>query len=124
MEVKDLLIIEQEVKDLILLEKVKARLSIEDNDFDAIINAIIEDVWEIALSTRYPFDYNKQLRDLEPRFENWVVRATVQVYTNFGTLNVKQYSENGLSFTYGAIRDGVSIRLLNEIMPKAGGVGV
>lgn len=107
-----------------LLEKVKARLSIEDNDLDTIITSIIEDVWEIALSTRYPFDYDKQLIDLEPRFENWVVRATVQVYTNFGTLNVKQYSENGLSFTYSAIRDGISVRLLNEIMPKAGGVGV
>lgn len=104
------------------LRKVKERLSIND-EYDNILITMVEDVAEIALNTRYPFDYTKTVDDLPNRFENWVVRATVQVYNNLGTLNVKQYSENGLSFTFSAIRDGISVRLLNEIIPKAGGLG-
>lgn len=122
MEIEDLVLVEKAVADLILLEKVKARLLIEDEEYDNILTSVIEDVWDIALGTRYPFDYDKVVSDLPKRFENWVVRAVVQVYQNFGTLNVKQYSENGLSFTYSAVRDGISVRLLNEIVPKAGGV--
>lgn len=105
----------------VALVKVKARLSLTDNEFDEIVTSIIEDVAEIALNTRYPFDYTKAVTDLPDRYENWVVRAAVQVFNNIGTLNVKQYSENGLSFTYSAVRDGISVRLLNEIIPKAGG---
>lgn len=104
------------------LRKVKERLSIDD-EYDDILITMVEDVAEIALNTRYPFDYTKTVDDLPDRFENWVVRATVQVYNNLGTLNVRQYSENGLSFTFSAIRDGISVRLLNEIIPKAGGLG-
>lgn len=103
------------------LAKVKARLSLENDEFDTLLETMVEDVTEIALYTRYPFDYTKKVEDLPDRFENWVVRATVQTFNNVGTLNVKQYSENGLSFTFGAIRDGISVRMLNEIIPKAGG---
>lgn len=103
-----------------VLKQVKSRLNILDDTTDVVLTNLILDVMNIALNSRFPFHEDKTVNDLPPRMENWVTRASVQVYESIGMLNVKQYSENGLSFTRSAVRDGISVRTLNEIIPKAG----
>lgn len=103
-----------------ILGAVKKRLDIYDNNQDVIIECMIEDVLNVLLNKRYPFDMSKDIDSLPSRYVNWVVRATVSAYNSIGMLNVKRYAENGYQITFQDVVNGIPTAMMSEIVSKVG----
>lgn len=85
-------------------------------NYENILQSLLDDSKYIFLSLRYPFDETQT--DMPTRYENWQIRCCVELYKLAGTSRVQSYSENGLSWTM--FRDGLSEDLRNEIIAKVG----
>lgn len=84
-------------------------------NYDSIINSLLEDSKYIGLSLKYPYeDYYST--DLPSKYNNWQIRCCLELYKLAGNENVQSYSENGLSWTM--FKSGLSNDLINEIIPK------
>ncbi len=104
-------------------EKLMLRIPLEvtgldnDVDYDLMIDELLEDSKNIALSNIYPFE-DWSAYDLPKKYENWQIRAAIELYNLADKAGIKNYSENGLSWSKST--DLLSIGLMEEIMPKVG----
>ena len=105
-----------------LLSKLKARIPYDENvhfnvkNYENILKSLLDDSLNIGLSLKYPFDDEKM--SLPARTENWQIRCCLELYKLAGNENIKSYKENGLEWTL--FRDGISTKLIQEIMPSVG----
>lgn len=82
-----------------------------------VTDRLLEDSKYIALSLRYPYQDFADM-ELPKKYSNWQLRCCEQIYQAIGTMGIKSYAENGLSWT----RDSsyLPYDLLNEIEPVVG----
>ena len=104
-------------------EILKKRIPIEitglesSKYYDSMIQALLEDSKNIALSNIYPFEDWSSF-DLPAKYKNWQIRAAIELYNLADKAGIKSYSENGLSWSKSS--DLLSVGLMEEIMPKVG----
>lgn len=89
----------------------------DDDIYDNMIDNLLEDSKNIALSNIYPFEDWSSL-DLPAKYKNWQIRAAIELYNLADKAGIKSYSENGLSWRKAS--DLLSVGLMEEIMPKVG----
>lgn len=90
---------------------------VDDLDYNDLINELLEDSKNIALSNIYPFEDWSSF-DLPAKYNNWQIRAAIELYNLADKAGIKSYSENGLSWSKSS--DLLSVGLMEEIMPKVG----
>lgn len=90
-----------------------------DTSQDGLFNIMLDNAKCIALYTLFPYDDNAQLPNTW-RMDMWLVRCAIELYSKKDSMNVQSYSENGISVSY--LSGFVSKGLLNELIPKAGGI--
>lgn len=104
------------------ITKLKARIPYNENihgnvgNYQNILTSLLDDSLNIGLSLKYPFDDTKT--SLPARYNNWQIRCCLELYKLAGNENIKSYKENGLEWTL--FRDGLSINLIQEIIPQVG----
>lgn len=105
------------------LEVLKTRIVYNNKifgDYDtylSTLNRLLDDSKFLALSLRFPYqDYSNI--DLPKKYYNWQLRCCEEMYKGIGTVGIKSYAENGLSWT----RDSgyISYELRGEIEPVVG----
>ncbi len=86
-----------------------------------VLNRLLEDSKYVGLSLRFPYVENWDM-DLPKKYNNWQLRCATEIYEQIGTIGLKSYAENGLSWT----RDStyISNELRNEIEPMVGYIKV
>ena len=89
----------------------------DDEVYNDMIDALLEDSKNIALSNIYPFKDWSSL-DLPKKYYNWQIRAAIELYNLADKAGIKSYSENGLSWSKAT--DLLSEGLMEEIIPKVG----
>lgn len=105
-----------------LIKNLKTRIPYNENthanvgNYENILNSLLDDSLNIGLSLKYPFDDTKT--SLPARYNNWQIRCCLELYKLAGNENIKSYKENGLEWTL--FRDGLSINLIQEIIPQVG----
>ena len=103
----------------ILMKRIPIEITGIDfiEDYENMIDALLEDSKNIALSIRYPFEDWSDL-DLPRKYYNWQIRAAIELYNLADKAGIKSYSENGLSWSKAT--DLLSEGLTEEITPKVG----
>jgi len=103
----------------IQLEELKHRIpfdiALHDNKrlYEQILTDLLNDSKFICLSLLFPYeDYANY--ELPKRYYNWQLRACVELYNLADKISIKDYSENGISFS--RLKDGLSMSLTNEIL--------
>lgn len=88
----------------------------EDN-YDTVLNDLLEDSKSILLETLYPFE---DFADYEvpKQYYNWQLRCCVELYNMADKQGITNYSENSLSWT--KLSDGLSNSLMNKLVSNAG----
>lgn len=106
-----------------MLDSLKKRIPYNENlhktkeDYDFLLETLIEDSINIGLSLKYPFnDYSD--KTLPKKYNNWAIRCACELYNLAGNENIKSYSENGLNWE--KFKSGLSTDLINEIVPSVG----
>lgn len=85
--------------------------------YENMIEALLEDSKNIALSNIYPFkDWSEM--ELPAKYKNWQIRASIELYNLADKAGIKSYSENGLSWSKDT--DLLSNGLMEEITPRVG----
>lgn len=103
----------------ILSDRIQFNQSVFGNkdNYDLVISSLLEDSKYIGLATLYPYeDYS--VMDLPTRYKNWQIRACIELYNMADKAMLVSYSENGIGFS--KLTDGLSISLMNELIPKVG----
>lgn len=104
-------------------EKLQERIEYDVNIFGSpdvykkVLGRLLEDSNFVGLSIKYPYqDYSNMT--LPKKHNNWQIRCCEEIYNSIGTIGIKSYAENGLSWT----RDSgyISYELRNEIEPTVG----
>ena len=86
-------------------------------NYDTVISDLLEDSKYIGLATLFPFnDYSAM--ELPNKYNNWQIRACIELYNMADKSIFVTYSENGIGFS--KLTDGLSISLMNELTPKVG----
>ena len=89
-----------------------------NNDiYTKVLSRLLEDSKYVGLSLRFPYqDYSNM--ELPKKYKNWQIRCCTEIYEQIGTIGLKSYAENGLSWT----RDStyISNELRSEIEPMIG----
>ena len=105
------------------LDLLKARIKYDadlfgnQQSYNEVLEQLLEDSKNIALSIRFPYqDYSNI--PLPTKYYNWQLRCAIELFNGLGKENIKSYAENGISWT----RDGsnLSTDLYEEIMPMVG----
>lgn len=105
------------------LEKLKIKIPYDEDIFETnenyenILNDLLEDSKDILLETLYPFDDFTNL-DVPKQYYGWQLRCCVELYNMADKQGITNYSENSLSWT--KLSDGLSNSLMNKIVSKAG----
>ena len=103
-----------------LMKKIKYDKDIygDMNNFEMVIEDLIESSKHIALSLKYPFleDYSKV--EVPTKYKNWQYRCCIELHKLAGKEGITSYSENGLSWS--KLTDGLPQSLLEEIIPRVG----
>lgn len=113
---------EVEIKD-IQMEMLKKRIPYNENlhkdttNYENVLESLLEDSKYIGLSLKFPYDDYSNM-ELPSKYKNWQIRCCLELYKLAGNENIKSYSENGLNWTL--FKSGLSIDLINEIVPKVG----
>ena len=104
-------------------DKLKIRIPYNENihkskdNYNSIIESLLEDSKNIGLSLRFPFeDYS--IQKLPVKYNNWQIRCCLELYKLAGNENIKKYAENGLNWEM--FRNGLSMDLRNEITSIVG----
>lgn len=105
-----------------MLTKLKLLLNITDSSQDNLLNLLLELAIDKALRTLYPFEATDD-KILPVKYNYWVIEASKQMYQALGSEQIKSYSENGLSITYADMESGISVSLLNELVPFGKALG-
>lgn len=91
-------------------------LQIDYKTYEQMLRDILEDTKNIAFEILYPYqDYPE---DLDKRYYNWQLRASVELYNLADKAGITNYSENGVSWS--KLSDGLSNSLLNALTSKVG----
>ena len=81
--------------------------------YEQILTDLLNDTKFICLSLLFPYeDYAEY--ELPTRYYNWQLRACVELYNLADKLSIKDYSENGISWS--RLKDGLSAYLTGEIL--------
>ena len=83
--------------------------------YDQILTDLLNDSKFICLSLLFPFENYAEYK-LPTRYYNWQLRACVELYNLADKISVKDYSENGLSWS--RLKDGLSVSLTDELPSK------
>jgi len=109
------------------LTKLKERIPFDsdkftyEEEYEKKLSELLEDSKNIALSTLYPFLEDFEGVKLPSKYNNWQIRASVEIYKWEGNSGIKSYSESGLSWTKS--NDGIlSNELMDELEPPTVGV--
>ena len=111
---------ESEITQLDLLkERIEydEKIFSDNETYEKVLNRLLEDSKYIALSLRFPYkDYSNI--ELPKKYYNWQLRCSQEIYQGIGSVGIKSYAENGLSWT----RDSgyISYELRGEIEPMVG----
>lgn len=105
------------------LEKLMLRIPYDEDIFqnykvyEQILNDLIEDSKNMCLSVLYPY---KDITNMElpSRYENWQIRACIELYNMADRQGIINYTENGIS--WGKRSDGLSVSLMNELTSRVG----
>lgn len=111
---------EQEITQSDLLkERIPYEEAIFESDeiYNKVIDRLLEDAKEDALSLRFPYKDTTDM-ELPKRYYNWQLRCAEELYKLIGSVNIKSYSENGLSWTRDTAN--LSTFLVNKIEPMVG----
>ncbi len=103
------------------LEELKNRIpfdvALHENTrlYEQILTDLLNDTKFICLSLLFPYeDYAEY--ELPKRYYNWQLRACVELYNLADKISLKDYSENGISWS--RLKDGLSMSLTNELISK------
>lgn len=83
--------------------------------YEQILTDLLNDSKFICLSLLFPFENYAEYK-LPTRYYNWQLRACVELYNLADKISVKDYSENGKSWS--RLKDGLSVSLTNELLSK------
>lgn len=104
------------------LEALKKRIPYNETlcdsveEYEQMLEDILEDAKNVAFEILYPYeDYPEEL---PPRYNNWQLRACVELYNLADKAGITNYSENGISWS--KLNDGLSISLLNGLTSRVG----
>lgn len=107
------------------LDKLKIKIPYNERifktkeNYEATLGSLLDDASNIALENIYPFLDDFTGVELPKKYQNWQIRAAVELYKSSENQGYKSYSENGLSWSRD--NDGaLSTSLLDELIPKAG----
>ena len=81
--------------------------------YEQILTDLLNDSKFICLSLLFPYE-NYADYILPKRYYNWQLRACVELYNLADKISVKDYSENGISWS--RLKDGLSSYLTGEIL--------
>ena len=105
------------------LEKLKLRIPYDEDIFQSItiyrqvLQDLLEDSKNMCLSILYPYEDTSTM-DLPSRYENWQLRACVELFNMADRQGIINYAENGIS--WGRKSDGLSVSLMNELTSRVG----
>lgn len=102
------------------IERMRLEILGDSNntDKDEIFEAKLESAKYVALDRMYPFHHEDM--NLPERYQDWQVRAAIELYKRMGDEGIVSYSENGLSYTYAG--DLLSSNIMQELPPPKAGV--
>ena len=113
---------EEEVKNT-QLKKLKDRIPYDEDIFESetiylqVLNDLLEDSKFIALAILFPYeDYSEY--ELPSKYNNWQLRACVELYNLADKAGITNYSENGISWS--KLSDGLSNKLMENLTSKVG----
>lgn len=87
--------------------------------YEQILTDLLNDTKFICLSLLFPFeDYTDYV--MPKQYYNWQLRACVEMYNLADKIYIKDYSENGISWS--RMKDGLSQSLMQEITSWIGTV--
>ena len=105
-----------------MLNRLKIRLEITENDKDLFLEEMIESAIGIFLSLRYPTTPYPLDESQEPfielRYHDWIMRCAVELYSKSGAEGQKMHIENSIHRSYDS--GTISQALMSEIVPVAG----
>ena len=111
---------EEEVKNT-QLKKLKDRIPYDEDIFESetiylqVLNDLLEDSKFIALEILFPYeDYSEY--ELPSKYNNWQLRACVELYNLADKAGITNYSENGISWS--KLSDGLSNKLMESLTSK------
>lgn len=105
------------------LEKLKLRIPYDEDIFqdnttyEQVLNDLLEDSKNMCLSILYPFQDITNM-SLPSRYENWQLRACVELFNLADKQGIINYTENGISWDKKS--DGLSVSLMNELTSRVG----
>lgn len=103
-----------------LLDRLKIRLEIIGSTDDLLLDELLESARNLFLSTRfqgnpYPVD-DRDSVIIENRWNDWILRAAIEMYNKIGADGQAAHSENGVNRNFGNA-GSVSRELMAEITP-------
>lgn len=104
-------------------DKLKKRIIYNEDiftnteNYEMVLDDLLEDSKYIALSTLFPYDDYSAI-ELPTMYNNWQIRACIELYNMADKSIYKSYSENGINFSKDS--DGLSNSLMSELIPKVG----
>ncbi len=105
------------------LTKLKAKIPYDEDifetseNYEVILNNLLEDSKNILLETLYPFEDFTDYA-VPKRYYGWQLRCCVELYNLADKQGITNYSENSLSWT--KLSDGLSNSLMNKITSHVG----
>ena len=105
------------------IDKLKLRIPYDEDMFqnyasyEQVIKNLLEDSKNMCLSILYPYEDISEM-NLPSRYENWQLRACVELYNLADKQGIINYAENGIS--WGKKSDGLSVSLMNELTSRVG----
>lgn len=105
------------------LEKLQRRIKYDADIwekktiYEEALKDLLEDSMYIGLSILYPFEDFSE-KEFPKKYYNWQIRCCVELYSLAGRANLASYAENGLSWTM--FKSGLSLDLINELVPRVG----
>lgn len=105
------------------LDKLKLKIPydvnifVSDANYVLVLNDLLTDIKWIALEILFPYeDYSTY--ELPIKYNNWQLRACVELYNLADKQGIINYAENGISWSKKI--DGLSSSLMNSLIPKVG----
>ena len=85
--------------------------------YEQILTDLLGDTKFMCLSLLFPYeDYSDY--EMPKNYYNWQLRASVELYNLADKISIKDYAENGVSWS--RLKDGLSASLVQEITSWVG----